>query len=54
MLAATLRTHVVLLQMSKCSIFVLAVIFPVLLTDFLLRHLMHGYLQGKLSFSSNT
>jgi len=30
MLAAALSTPVVLLQMSECSIFVFAVIFPVL------------------------
>jgi len=30
MLAATLSTPVVLLKMSECSIFVLALIFPVL------------------------
>jgi len=54
MLAATRSTPVVLLQMNECSKFVFAVIFPVLLTDFLLHHLMPEYLQGKLCFSSNT
>jgi len=55
MLAATFSTPVVFLQMSECSIFVFGVIFPVLThTDFLLHHLMPGYLQEKLCFSSNT
>jgi len=54
MLAEALSTPVVLLQMNECSIFVFAVIFRSWLTDFLLHHLMPGYLQGKLFFRSNT
>jgi len=45
MLAATLRTPVFLLLMSECCIFVFAVIFRFWITDFLLHHLMPGYLQ---------
>ena len=54
MLAAALSTPVFLLLMSECGIFVFAVIYPVLITDFLLHHLLPGYLQEKLCFSSNT